>query len=41
MDYSIVTIAFLDETRDFVIFHSLLVNGIIGGIVFLGILDKA
>jgi hypothetical protein len=41
MDYLLLTIAFLGEIRNFLAFHSLLVKGIIGGIVFFWILDKA
>ena len=41
MDYLLLTLAFLGEIRDFLAFHSLLIKGIIGGIVFFWVLDKA
>jgi hypothetical protein len=41
MDYLPLIIAFLGEIRDFLTFHSLLIKGIIGGIVFFWVLDKA
>ncbi len=41
MDYLLLTIVFLGEIRDYLTFHSLLIKGIIGGIVFFWVLDRA
>jgi hypothetical protein len=41
MDYLLLTIASLGEIRDFLTFHSFLLKGIIGGIVFCWVLEKA
>jgi hypothetical protein len=41
MDHLLSSFAFLGDIKDFFAFHSLLIQGIIGGIVFFWVLDKA